>query len=499
MVGMPAADSRVRSRNICPPGTKISFWVGRSAPPDSTSEITGNQFCRAIVFARSIFRRVHGLLVPPLTVGSLATIRHSTPLTAPMPTTVLAPIWKALPYAASGLSSRNGESGSTSSSMRSRAVSLPRAWCRSTYLGPPPPSALANSASISSSREVAADAASVYAAAFGSSVDRSTVMTTADDAERSDEEEAVQSRLIPKEFGGECGEDFGGAAADTEDSHVPVLAFDFGFGHVTHPAEQLDGLVGHPLARLDGGVLRETHLRDEVGLAGQLPLDHVVRVDAGDIDATGHLGERVLHRLPGYQRTAECLPVAAPLCGDVQAPLCARIRLRGKRDPLGDESLGDLGKAGVLDADEVGRGYPRIGVGQLGGVRGPPTHLVQLAGDLEAGRAFLDRQQRNPGRTRATRAHRGDDVVGPYPRGDVGLGAVDDVVVAVTDRGGPQVADVGAAAGLGDGQCADQLTGQRRADELVDQPGIAGRDHVRHRDAAGEQRREHAAGHAGLM
>ena len=55
------------------------------------------------------------------------------------------------------------------------------------------------------------------------------------------------------------------------------------------------------------------------------------------------------------------------------------------------------------------------------------------------------------------------------------------------------MADIGAPAGLGNSQRADQLAGQRRADERVDQPRIAGRDHVRHRDAAGEQRCEHAA------
>ena len=71
MVGMPAADSRVRSRNIRPPGMKISFWVGRSAPPDSTSEMTGSRFSNAISLARRIFFSVHGLLVPPWTVGSL--------------------------------------------------------------------------------------------------------------------------------------------------------------------------------------------------------------------------------------------------------------------------------------------------------------------------------------------------------------------------------------------------------------------------------------------
>jgi hypothetical protein len=45
---MPAAESRVRSRNICPPGMKISFCVGRSAPPDSTSDTTGSRFSIAI-------------------------------------------------------------------------------------------------------------------------------------------------------------------------------------------------------------------------------------------------------------------------------------------------------------------------------------------------------------------------------------------------------------------------------------------------------------------
>ncbi len=127
MVGIPAAERRVRSRNIRPPGTKISFCVGRSAPPDSTSEITGSRFSKAIWLARRIFFKVHGLLVPPFTVGSWAAIMHSTPSTTPIPVTALAPTLNGLPQAARGLNSRNGESASTSSSIRSRAVSLPRA------------------------------------------------------------------------------------------------------------------------------------------------------------------------------------------------------------------------------------------------------------------------------------------------------------------------------------------------------------------------------------
>ena len=171
--------------------------------------------------------------------------------------------------------------------------------------------------------------------------------------------------------------------------------------------------------------------RDQVGLAGELTLHHVARIDPGDVDAAGHLGQRVLHRLPRDQRAAERLPVAAPLRGDVQASLRARIRLRGKGDALGDERLGDLGESAVLGADEVGLRHAHVGVGQLGGVGGPPAHLVQLAGDLEAGRALLDHEQRNPGGTGPAGAHRGDDVVGAHPGGDVGLGAVDHVVIAV--------------------------------------------------------------------
>ena len=139
------------SRNSLPPGMKISFWVGRSAPPDSTSATVGSPFSSAICEARKIFLTVHGLLAPPFTVGSLAVIMHSTPSITPMPVTTLAPTAKSEPQPASGDSSRNAEPSSTSSSIRSRGSSLPRAWWRSTYFSPPPATALACSASRSAS------------------------------------------------------------------------------------------------------------------------------------------------------------------------------------------------------------------------------------------------------------------------------------------------------------------------------------------------------------
>jgi len=92
---------------------------------------------------------VHGLDVPPFTVGSLAMSTHSTPSMTPIPVTMLPPIWNWVPHAASGDSSRNGASRSTSSSMRSRANSLPRLWWRETYFSPPPATAFACSASSS--------------------------------------------------------------------------------------------------------------------------------------------------------------------------------------------------------------------------------------------------------------------------------------------------------------------------------------------------------------
>ena len=97
IVGIPAADIRVRSRKIWPPGMKISFWVGRSAPPDSTRLISGSRLRSAMSEARSDLRNVHGLVDPPRTVGSLAISTHSVSQTTPMPVTTLPPTGKPVP------------------------------------------------------------------------------------------------------------------------------------------------------------------------------------------------------------------------------------------------------------------------------------------------------------------------------------------------------------------------------------------------------------------
>jgi hypothetical protein len=137
-VGMRAADIRVRSRKTRPPGMKMSAWLGRSAPADSTRFTMGSRFAYAISPARRVLASEIGLTAPPRTVGSLAITRHSTPSTTPMPVTTLPPTGKSVPQPATGDSSRNGASRSSSSSIRSRGSSLPRPWCRVTYFSPPP-------------------------------------------------------------------------------------------------------------------------------------------------------------------------------------------------------------------------------------------------------------------------------------------------------------------------------------------------------------------------
>ena len=115
------------SRNVWPPGMKISLCVGRSAPPDSTRLIERQPVLPGDLASRAAFLRiVIGLLAPPRTVGSLAISMHSTPSTTPMPVTRPAPTGNVVPHAASGDSSRNGDSWSSIASIRSRASSLPR-------------------------------------------------------------------------------------------------------------------------------------------------------------------------------------------------------------------------------------------------------------------------------------------------------------------------------------------------------------------------------------
>ena len=102
----------------------------------------------------------------------------------------------------------------------------------------------------------------------------------------------------------------------------------------------------------------------------------------------------------------------------------------------------------------------RTSVGQFGGIGRAPAHLVEFRDTANPGVPFSTTRERNSGGTGSTRSDGGDDVIGADARGDVGLGAVDDVFVAIPGRRRPQVADIGTAAGFGDGERPDQIAPQ---------------------------------------
>src|SRR3990167_7587488 len=95
----------------------------------------------------------------------------------------------------------------------------------------------------------------------------------------------------------------------------------------------------------------------------------------------------------------------------------------------------DAGKAHVLRTDQILHWHQAVIEEQLGGVRSPPAHLLQLAPDVETRRALLDQQQADTTETVAAGAHGHRVVVGAHATGNKGLAAADAIEVAVAPRG----------------------------------------------------------------
>ncbi len=152
IVGMPAADSRVRSRKICPPGMKISFWVGRSAPPDSTRLISGSRFSRAICIGpqRLLQRpRVAGAAADGRVVGdqhALDALDH-----ADAGDHAGADREVAAPRGQRGQLEERAVLGRAAARSAPAPAACRAVRCRATYFSPPPASAFACSASSSAS------------------------------------------------------------------------------------------------------------------------------------------------------------------------------------------------------------------------------------------------------------------------------------------------------------------------------------------------------------
>jgi hypothetical protein len=136
-------------------------------------------------------------------------------------------------------------------------------------------------------------------------------------------------------------------------------------------------------------------------------------------------------------------------------------------------------------AEHIGGGHPNVGEGQLGGVLHLAAHLVEFATAGEAGHAVLDDQQREPSPP-VVRVCRGtghdDDKVGLHAAGDESLCAVDDIVVAVTHRVRAHAGQIGAGAGLGHRDGAEQLPGSQAGEPPLTLLGIRVVQEVRQDD-----------------
>ena len=114
------------------------------APPASNRPTIGARARIAMSWILMIFCAWVSDSEPPNTVKSLAKAKTVRPLTVPQPVTTPSPailvfsMPKSVERCSTNMSSSSNEPRSISSSMRSRAVSLPRLCCASMRLSPPP-------------------------------------------------------------------------------------------------------------------------------------------------------------------------------------------------------------------------------------------------------------------------------------------------------------------------------------------------------------------------
>ena len=136
-------DARTLRMKISPysPSETTPSWI--RAPPESLMPMTGQPIFNARSMTLTIFSPNTSPSDPPKTVKSCANTHTCRPSTVPYPVTTPSPYGRVasspnavLRCRASSSSSTN-EPGSSSSSIRSRAVFLPRACCFSTARAEP--------------------------------------------------------------------------------------------------------------------------------------------------------------------------------------------------------------------------------------------------------------------------------------------------------------------------------------------------------------------------
>ena len=115
--------------------------------------------------------------------------------------------------------------------------------------------------------------------------------------------------------------------------------------------------------------------------------DDVAGVDPRHARYAAHVRQCILH---GPPQSAVCrkVSVPAPRHGDVQAALCAGVRLYGEADLLRTQALIDPQEAGVLGLTRLSTGTRASVSYGSAGVRGSPTHSASLRPTSKAGALF---------------------------------------------------------------------------------------------------------------
>ena len=171
-------------------------------------------------------------------------------------------------------------------------------------------------------------------------------------------------------------------------------------------------------------------------------------------------GEREARVLKIEDALSERLAAAGVLDGEFHRPLDGGDGSGRQGQPLLWKLLHEVIEAASFLAQEVFNGHPHLTEEQLRGVCCGQSHLFQIAPPLKSGSVVrLDHNQRDGARPLAV-AGLGDDddVVGVLPVGDEGLGAIEDVVVAVADGTGLDPLQVRASARFAHGDGRDQFS-----------------------------------------
>src|SRR5690606_36083667 len=250
--------------------------------------------------------------------------------------------------------------------------------------------------------------------------------------------------------------DLGAAGIDARDPRVQVHAADRVLVHVTRATVELHALVHHPALELAG---EQLGLRRILGrqLAGVVLQHAAIDIRLRHVDLGAHVGQLEAGVLEIRDALAESLALRDVVHRDVERDLGGGEIAHGTQQPLFREEVHEVVEAAVHFAEQVLLRHLHVVEEELGGVLALQPHLLQVAAAFESFHAALDDEQAQPVRLVRLRARGNDDQVSVDAVRDVGLGAIQQPVIALVLGPRADARDVAARPGLGHGDREDVL------------------------------------------